>query len=355
MKADRPWSRGMFTAIAMLGLTSVAHAKEDSSLRVMTMNMFTGTNFEELVAAQDLPSFGAAVATTIQKIISSKPSERATAMANEIAREKPHLVGLQEASILATISESSVTIEEDLVQSLLDALRELGIQYEVASVETGLDIAAPTASGDKVRLTTRDVIIARSDLPPGELIVSNPKHQDYLARPTFQTPLGPISDPSGWASVEAQIGGRDHVRFVTTHLDVNPNIAHDQAQELVQVLNQTALPTVLVCDCNSTPDLSADPTFATYRVMKDAGFHDTYRILRPNADGFTCCQDENLLNTISKLDLRVDLVQFRGTIVPIQAKVTGNRPRDKTASGLWPSDHAALAATLDISTDPADR
>jgi endonuclease/exonuclease/phosphatase family metal-dependent hydrolase len=198
------------------------------------------------------------------------------------------------------------------------------------------------------------VIIARRDLPAGKLAVSNAQHGDYVARPTFQTPLGPISDPSGWASVNVQTDGGDHLRFVTTHLDVNPTIAYAQAQELVAILGQATLPTVLVCDCNSAADIAIDPTFATYRVMQDAGFKDTFRVLYPDRPGFTCCQDENLLNRTSKLFVRIDLVQFRGGFTPKQATVVGNTVRDKTASGLWPSDHAAVAATLRIGIEPDD-
>jgi endonuclease/exonuclease/phosphatase family metal-dependent hydrolase len=320
----------------------------------MTMNMFTGTNFEELVAVQDLnlAALQAAVAVTVQKIVDSDPAERATAMAEEIARQAPALVGLQEASILTVLTPSGPpVVKADLVQSLLDALQARGMQYGIVSVETGLDIVAPSLV-DNVRLTTRDVIIARHDLPAGKLAVFNAQNGDYVARPTFSTPLGPIGDPSGWASVDVQVDGGDHLRFVTTHLDVNPAIAYAQARELVAVLGQTTLPTVLVCDCNSAADIAIDPTFATYQVMQDAGFKDTFRMLYPGRPGFTCCQDENLLNRASKLFVRIDLVQFRGGFTPKQATVVGNTPRDKTASGRWPSDHAAVAATLGIGIEP---
>jgi len=75
-------------------------------------------------------------------------------------------------------------------------------------------------------------------------------------------------------------------------------------------------------------------------------------VLYPDRPGFTCCQDENLLNRAPKLFVRIDLVQFRGAFSPKQATVVGNTPRDKTASGLWPSDHAAVAATLRIGIEP---
>jgi endonuclease/exonuclease/phosphatase family metal-dependent hydrolase len=348
------WRLVIMAGLALPGCLGTAHSADRPSLTVMTMNMFTGTNFEELVAVQgmDLGALRAAVAVTVKKIVDSDPAERAAAMAAEIARQAPELVGLQEASILTLLPASGPpVVEEDLVQALLNALQARGMHYGIVAVETGLDIIAPSLV-DNVRLTTRDVIIARLDLPAGKLAVSNAQHGDYVARPTFRTALGLISDPSGWASVDVQVDGGDHLHFVTTHLDVNPDIAYKQAQELVAVLGQTTLPTVLVCDCNSAADIAIDQTFATYQVMQSAGFKDTFRVLYPDRPGFTCCQDENLLNRTSKLFVRIDLVQFRGAFTPKQATVVGNTPRDKTASGLWPSDHAAVAATLRIGIEP---
>jgi len=68
----------------------------------MTQNMDEGTDFTELVAAQTPAAFVAAVTTTYQNIMASKPAERAAAIAHEIAREQPDIIGLQEASILRT-------------------------------------------------------------------------------------------------------------------------------------------------------------------------------------------------------------------------------------------------------------
>ena len=70
----------------------------------------------------------------------------------------------------------------------------------------------------------------------------------------------------------------------------------------------------------------------------------------PFDDGFTCCQDEYLRNGESMLHERVDLVLTRlpsgGELMPIQSEVTGDRDNEKSVSGLWPSDHAGIVATL---------
>ena len=65
------WSLVIVSGLALLGAPRAAHSADRPSLNVMTMNMFTGTNFEELVAARDLAELLAAVAVTVQKIIGS--------------------------------------------------------------------------------------------------------------------------------------------------------------------------------------------------------------------------------------------------------------------------------------------
>jgi hypothetical protein len=66
----------------------------------------------------------------------------------------------------------------------------------------------------------------------------------------------------------------------------------------------------------------------------------------PGGDGFSCCQAEDLRNTASLLDERVDLVLLKGALTAKQVVVVGDESADRTESGLWPSDHAGVAATI---------
>jgi hypothetical protein len=43
---------------------------------------------------------------------------------------------------------------------------------------------------------------------------------------------------------------------------------------------------------------------------------------------------------------RIDLILFRGFAGVDNMKVFGDLPSDRTPSGLWPSDHAGVVATL---------
>jgi len=69
----------------------------------------------------------------------------------------------------------------------------------------------------------------------------------------------------------------------------------------------TNLPVVFIGDFNSKADGTGTPT---YLKIIDAGFIDAWNI-RGKGNGFTCCQAENLLNQVSSLDERLDLVLFR--------------------------------------------
>jgi len=53
-----------------------------------------------------------------------------------------------------------------------------------------------------------------------------------------------------------------------------------------------------------------------------------------------------LLNARSKLKHRIDLVLLRGPFAVENINLIGNKPSDRTLSGLWPSDHAGIVATF---------
>ena len=343
----------LITALVVTALISsmaVAKGDESRAIRVATQNMYTGTLFTELRAAKTPQEFLAAATTTYQHILATKPAERVTAIAGEIARLQPDLVGLQQASIVRTGSLPATSVEFDFVQMLLAQLANQGKHYDVVAVVPGLDGEAPITLGFDVRITTRDVIIARTDLPGEDFELSNLQIRPYLAAFTSQTPVGSFVDPSGFAAIDVRLRGQTF-RFATTHLDTHPAISFPQALELVEIIGSTSLPIVLVCDCNSTPDIPTHPTFPTYKLMKDAGFVDAFRTAHPSDPGFTVAQAENLLNPVSSLSFRIDLVQFRGPFTIQDVHVFGADPADRTPSGLWPSDHAGVAATLSLATD----
>jgi hypothetical protein len=48
------------------------------------------------------------------------------------------------------------------------------------------------------------------------------------------------------------------------------------------------------------------------------------------------------------LTKRIELVLTKGGFNPVAVDVVGEESADRPASGLWPSDHAGVVATLQI-------
>ena len=193
-----------------------------------------------------------------------------------------------------------------------------------------------------VRLTDRDVILARTD-QSGQLKLSNPHASNFVTNLVIPTVAGPTTVLEGWVSIDFRFRGRT-MRFITTHLDANaPPIRLAQANEILNGPANTDLPVILAGDMNTTS------TTDTYSAITAAGFSDVWAGLHPADAGFTCCQTVSAINNpISALYQRVDLVLLRGDLIAGSIARLGANPQMRTASGLWPSDHAGLVATREF-------
>lgn len=339
---------------AFIAAPSTTMADDAGGIRLITQNMDEGTDFAELGAARTPAEFVAAVTTTYNNILATKPAERAAAMAREIATQRPDLFAVQEASILRTGSGgAATTVRSDLLQSLLDELAGLGQPYVAVAIVPGFDAQAPSTLGFNVRLTTQDAILVRADLQT-ELKVSNLQIQQYGVRNLLRSAVGAFAFAQGWAAIDVKVRGSGF-RFVTTHIVVGPPATQmAQANELLLTAANTSLPVVMAGDFNIVADTSLDPSYQAYQAMINAGFTDAWQVKRAPDPGFTCCQAPNVLNPRSLLSHRIDLVLFRGAFDVADIELIGNQPADRTSSGLWPSDHAGVAATLRLRSRQAD-
>lgn len=325
-------------------------------ITVMTRNVYHGVDAEifQVPGATSLPELLNLVAAVYQGYQARNFPERAEALAAEIEATEPALIGLQEAVLVRTgplfDPAPAETLAFDYVQTLLDALAQRGLSYGVIAENRGFDIELPSALGFDVRHTDREVILARTDLPPGHLRISNVQSGHFTANCQIPSAtFGPITILRGWASVDVWSRGRSF-RFISTHLDgdcltYTSAIQVAQAQELANgPAANTAIPVVLAGDVNASP---ADPAPSAYSVLAGAGFGDAWHIAGAG-DGFTCCQADDLLNLTSTLDARIDVVLVRGQFGVQAVTVTGDEAVDRTPSGLWPSDHAGVAVRLRV-------
>jgi endonuclease/exonuclease/phosphatase family metal-dependent hydrolase len=332
-------------------LAAAPDAAANVTVRVMTQNMFQGTNFDKVFAAATPEEFVAAVTATYEDVLATKPAERAAAVARTIARERPDIVAVLEAGILRTGTLPATDVISDQLKALLGELRKLGHNYEAIAILPGTDPEAPTLLGFDVRLTDRTVIIARAGLAEARLRTSNMQVQDFLVNNVLPLPVGPPSvSRAGWAAADITILGHKF-RFVTMHLSPIPPFAIQQAQaaEAIRSAAHTSLPIVFAGDFNTTANNPANPTYPTYQILLGAGFQDAWAQKYPTLPGYTCCQSADLQNPVSSLDMRIDLVLTRGAIAVQDIRIVGDRASDRTPSGLWPSDHAGLVATLKLS------
>ena len=333
-------------AVPTAGAEQAHPFRSERQVTVMTQNLFLGTDLNPIFAAPDQVALFAATGAGWAQVQANDFPARAEAIADQIAASRPDLIGLQEAMLFRTdfppdgAATPAETVAYDYVGLLVDALAERGLLYEPVSLFSGTDAELPAGLPPTldVRLTDRVVVLARADEKTADLKLSNPQSGAYPTALPVRTPVGQLTVPRGWASVDVKIRGKSF-RFVTTHLEAFSQLVRNpQAAELLARPAAPDLPTVVVGDFNSGPgaDLGA------YGILLAGGFSDAW----PAGPGLTCCPPADLHNPSPTLTKRLDLVLTRGGFQTISADVVGEESGDRTSSGLWPSDHAGVVTTL---------
>lgn len=128
-----------------------------------------------------------------------------------------------------------------------------------------------------------------------------------------------------------------------------------QAQELLAAVATQEYPMIIVGDFNS-PAKGGD----TYQFIRSQGYVDSWRhnllreFLMYNKLGNTDSHDDDLRNEKVHLTKRIDLIFVQSQVSvggyqdigPVVAFVVGDELKDRTPSGLWPSDHCGVVAKL---------
>ena len=323
-------------------------------LTVMTYNVYVGADTLPLLGITNLLEVPAAVADLYDKVIASDFPGRAAGIASAIKVHQPHLIGLQEVSLIRsqtpgdrlTGGEPAEEVVLDFLEILMGALQAEGLNYRVAAKIENFDIEMPmSATGsfaeyDDVRLTDYDVILARDDVA-----VSRPMQMSYGAMFSVES-LG-ISVLRGYVAVDATVAGVTY-RVVNTHLeafeesDTMASVRVEQTEELVASLGAETLPIILLGDFNTNA-----PDGAAYQILLNAGYVDLWQ-MDSEGTGNTCCQPGELKNEESLLSVRIDQIFVRNMALPtsIMTHTIGDTPSERLASGLWPSDHAGVVASL---------
>jgi len=330
-------------------------SKGKGDLRVMTYNVNEGTDYLEIQQARDLNQFLVAVGQTITQVRVTNSPARMQAVAKQIIAAGPALVSLQELDEWYTSPFSpltgcaSPTLEFNFLQELQDALAAQGAHYTVA--KEAQQYAFPLIPGFIppstllcVAVTDHVAILARTDLDPAKFQWRNPQSAQYAATLQFPSPLGLLPLPRAWVSVDATFNGKAF-RLIGTHLEsVLPSVREAQGAELRAGPANTSLPVILAMDSNAPAfPLPLDPTYMDFMA---AGYDDAWTQIFPLVPGLTCCQAQLDNNPVSELYQRIDLILTRGNIEAQNIALFGAARSTKTPGGLWPSDHAGVAAQL---------
>jgi endonuclease/exonuclease/phosphatase family metal-dependent hydrolase len=336
----------------------------------MTINLYLGSGTGRILALNPtdpgyLNNLVATVTGIHREVLASQPPVRLQGVADEIVSRLPDIVAVEEASLIRTESPGDLAfggrnpatqVVFDYLQILVDALAARGARYAVVSTANELDVELPmfnlqTGAIDDVRLTDRDAILVRTDLPPGQFRVSNAQHGNF--RNVVQISSIGLSVLRGWCSVDVFMRG-EQFRYICTHLEEEtvPQIQLLQAEELLSGPAQVNLPVILAGDLNA--DILHRNGTQTYDTLIAAGFKDAWTALHPAdpAGGLTWGHDEFLADPDAAPLWRIDLVLFRGTRFVATHAESIDIGLDRTQPPLWASDHAAVAAQVQFQPSP---
>lgn len=352
--------------LALVVLTLSAPPAEASHLKrveVMSQNLYIGADLSRLLTGEATP------ADLLATVEATNYPARAVEIAQGIDDFNPDLIGLQEATLITIFTfdpNGNVVVlqQEDYLQILMDELAIVDHRYEVAASVNNADITLPIDLENNIfgRVIDRDVVLYRNTTTSIDPHSIETGHFAATFTPSFAGVEIPFL--RGYVALDVEVHGLDY-RFVNTHLEVSAAdgglcVTEDgnvfacqdaQAAELVEIMADDGLPTIVAGDFN------AEPTDPAYGILLDDGHYtDTWSIRYPSPQesGVTCCQSETLDNVENQLSQRIDHIFIENSIHPVftQTTVVGDWEERKTETDppLWYSDHGGPFARLYIAS-----
>lgn len=373
---------GVLLAFTVLLVLSGSAIAGDPKIKAMTRNLYLGADiFKVVEAAQKAPeTIPYVVADVFQTAMYTNFPARAEAIADEIARYEPQVIGLQEVStyyiqtpgdFMAGNQAKADELVIDFYTVLNAALLARGLEYTAFTVDNAdievpmINPSSPTYLSD-IRLVDHDVILVKSCIDAVQVLNDN-----YQAQLILDLAGTPVSFSRGYLAVDVDVQGTNY-RVVNTHLEVRSApgsvfrvFQYWQMQELlgtVGYLNSLdPKPTIMIADWNSSPTdvpgvgfvpgMGDVPYTPPYMMAVGAGYLDSWLLQRKYDEGFTSGFDEYVSDPEAELTSRIDIIFLAPdtlSIDKVTATVVGEEEIDMVPNPtdpdmyLWPSDHAGV-------------
>lgn len=370
MKAMFSSRRIAFVLVMVLAVcapVTVFAQKDGHPLKVMTRNLYQGTDYQEVIGVPPEEFFGD-VDKLIADVKATKPAARMHAVAMEIAAEQPDIVALQEATTwyLGTTTPMSYGPQIDMLGMLTQNLKDMGLPYRIVVHQDGFGIGVKSdgsqlppiesAAHQLIGTNMQLAILVREELFTSGFAVEDAKSGVFTDSLPMPFLIYEIPVLRTWAYIDVNDKGRKF-RFVTLHPEAfHPGYLLKQVTELLAGPAKTSTPVIIAADFNIPANIvpleteTTDPQLwcfdMAYKSILAAGFEDAYKSMYPTKAGLTCCQDTNLANPTTKAYERIDLIFTKGA-VPYGAKIVGGTPASMF-EGVWPSDHAGLVGKIKV-------
>ncbi len=211
-------------------LRSTASQAASTSVTTMTQNLYVGADVDVVIGAlasrdpnDDVP----ALLFAIQTLGQTDFPARAGAMADEIALTRPHVVGLQEVSVIdidLTALGLPVVVQLDFLEILRAKLVERGLHYDVAAQVQNI-VAAPFPG---ISLVDHDAMLVDAD----RVTVTSAGGRNFSFNVGVVAPG--VELKRGWVWADVAIDGAAY-RFVNTHTEADLAGAHLEELRAAQV------------------------------------------------------------------------------------------------------------------------
>ena len=312
-----------------------------TSLRVATYNLYLGADVTVVFGATSAEDLAGRARLVLDQLLATDFPARAAAIAAILVRERVDVVGLQEVARWSRAVDAGDGADGgersevwlDFLDELRAALRRAGEVYDVHACTSNFRGGAVIPGEAAMTVLGHNVVLVRRG---SGVRVTGERTGDFTRTLDVATAMPDLvlNIARSWGRVDAEVRGHPF-RFVNTHTEAwDETVRNAQRDELLAAIGVDDSPVVLVGDFNAAPDAVGMP----------ASYVDAWAVAGRDGDGLTCGQSADLSGE-SRLAERIDYVFVRDAEVT-GCWVVGARPEDRTASGLWPSDHAGVVADI---------